>query len=259
MSCIASSLTLSVFTSEVAVSFDTWLKVREPDWCQACKLHIFTDGTHNPDALTGAWAVVCALEQLDGAWVWLGMLSSACNWLGMSRNEPCYDASVPEVAAILRGLVVACACQVSAVIHFDCQSAADAVCGRTCNGLGVVKEAMSMLEIARCRGVAIHFVHETSHTGVALNELADGLAKLACRGISFPPIGDEVDAIINDSSLSWLWLCLAETQAHPQWPYVDSLDGTYLLNVDSSVGVDVGHVGPSGGPAEFYVSKFDQE
>ena len=81
---------------------------------------------------------MCALEQLDGAWVWLGMLSSACNWLGMSRNEPCYDASVPEVAAILRGLVVACACQVSAVIHFDCQSAADAVCGRTCNGLGVL-------------------------------------------------------------------------------------------------------------------------
>ena len=227
----------SAFKHDVTVAFATWLSRKWPDWSQTSKLHVYTDGTHDPERSQGAWAVACALEQVDGTWVWIGMLSNVCNQLGFSSDGPCTDAYAPEIVAILHGLVVACACKVDAILRYDCQSAADAVSGRACSELDIVKEAMSMLEINRCVGVDVQFVHEKSHSGIALNELVDGLAKLACKGVIFPPNGDEVDGFVHDKLLQWLWLALGTTQAQWQWPCVDPLGGTFLLNVDSSVGV----------------------
>ena len=163
------------------------------------------------------------------------MLSNICNQFGFSSDGQRSDAFVPEVVAILHVLVVACACQVDGITRYDCQTAADAISGSACSELDIVKEATPMLEINRCVGVDVQFVHEKSHSGIALNELVDGLAKLACKGVVFPPNGDKVDGFARDKLLQWLWLALGTTQALWQWPCDDKLDGTFLLNVDSSI------------------------
>ena len=94
---------------------------------------------------------------------------------------------------------------VDSVVHFDCQSAAEAVRGRTRNELDT-----------RSKNIAVHFTHEKSHSGVALKEMVDGLAKLACKGFVFPPIGDQIDDFVHDKMLQCLWLALEEIRGRKQ-------------------------------------------
>ena len=49
-----------------------------------------------------------------------------------------------------------------------------------------------LLEILNCREQQVYLWHEKAHSGVALNELADGWAKLAVKGMTTPPPDDMV-------------------------------------------------------------------
>ena len=162
-------------------------------------VHVFTDGAFDEEASRGAWAFACYGE-LEKEWHWLGFMSGPCDDKAGLRDGPCYDAYVPECAAILRALVTLLECECRICVHFDSTSAAHSIEGKSaCNDI-VAKAASGVLMVHGMQERHVAFVHEKSHSGIPQNELVDLLAKHALKGHAYGQKQDTVSTTVLDGS-----------------------------------------------------------
>ena len=156
-----------------------------------------------------------------------GALADQCNEDGTQDSGTCKSAFAPEAMAILRGLIIALTCPFPVRMHYDCESAAACVLGSASSDHPIIHAAVHVLQILKSQQRSVYFWHEKSHSGVALNEMADCWAKLAAKGIGCAPHGDLAPSFVQDGLLNWLWLSMRETQTECQWPYIDDLTGAF--------------------------------
>ena len=211
-------------------AFATWLLTDIVEWSEVAGLHVFTDGAFVEETPIGAWACVVAIESAQGTWQWQGALADQCNEDGTQDSGTCKNAFAPEA---MRGLIIALTCPFPVRMHYDCESAAACVLGSASSDHPIIHAAAHVLEILKSQQRSVYFWHGKSHSGVALNEMADCWAKLAAKGIGCAPHGDLVPSFAQDGLLNWLRLSMRETQTECQWPYIDDLTGAFTYTKDA--------------------------
>ena len=238
--------------ASVRDAFDTWLGWESFDMSSVETLHVFTDGAHFPDNMIGAWAIACAVELRDGTWQWAGALSNPCGEDGMTGLHFCQSAFTPELLAIMRAMILALNCDCNCSIHYDCCSAARVAQGLDSSDHVLAAHAVGIHELLHRRIFATSFWYEPAHEAIALNKLADKIAKMTCHGWRGAPCCSNLDGFIADGTLKWLWLSTPETQADKQWPFVCQATGVFRYNVDTCTEAVVEHRKPRSEQREIY-------
>ena len=193
-------------------------------------VHCYTDGSFDSASGTGAWAIACFGETLQG-WCWLGWLAACCNDDGRSGRGGSSSAFVPEVMALLHALTVGLSVDCDMQVHYDCMSAADTAQVHAYTESIVARAAASVVHMLRLKGRQVTFHHEKAHSGVPLNELVDRLAKRALTDGGCPPEEDGVEAALRDGLFPWMWLALPELQRDCRFPYVDPWAGVVRAGI----------------------------
>ncbi|CAE7769607.1 unnamed protein product [Symbiodinium sp. CCMP2592] len=225
---------LDCFHESVSTAFATWLGSRPFDMTEIATVHMYTDGAHYEDTMTGAWALVCAVETYAGEWLWAGSLANPCGENGMTELSYCRSAFTPELLAIIHAMIVSLSCDKVCCIHFDCCSASRVAQGLDASDHVLADVAVGVHELLSRKLYATYFRHEPAHTGVALNEAADKLAKITCPGWNGAACNTMLDEFVSDGILRWLWLCHPSIAADCQWPYICPETGVFACNVDHS-------------------------
>ncbi|CAE7837407.1 unnamed protein product [Symbiodinium sp. CCMP2592] len=180
---------------------------------------LFTDGSFDPVAGTGAWAVaVLVRSQQD--WHWGGFLAGA---LGADLRQLVHSAYDAELFAQLVAHLICLANPWSeAAIIFDAQAAAEVTQGTAASAsFGALPRAAlaaRLCTIVQGREPVLQHVH--SHTGHPGNELADSLATCAARSdLNSTELNMHLRHLVADPALQWLWLVQAPMGCG--WPRLD--------------------------------------
>ena len=168
-----------------------------------------------------AWSVV-AVARLKEEWSFVGFFSGQL----VLENEiecPHPSAYLDEVFAILHAMVLASTAQTKVTIMYDCTAAAE-VASHASKQTGHLCQQMSALAvILRQIGKWPDWGHVKGHSGDPFNELADIVAKAACKGtcVHSPHEEDRILVSIGEQWLAWIWPHVAALHDPLCWPCFD--------------------------------------
>ena len=201
------------------------LQGREPPgtWTPQA-IHVYTDGSAGGEAAPG-WAVTIFELCTNGAEYWenfLGCFAGSCQAFAKRATAAAEHNIDAEAAALAVATVWAAAwppnvpiciwCDCETVVHVA-QGRADVHHpGRTTQLLRSCRQIWQLLE-RRATPARLHWV--AGHAGVPGNELADQVAKRACRE-NMPPPPEAFFNFLRHPGLPWLWHALYPSTALPE-------------------------------------------
>ena len=183
------------------------------------EMQLFTDGSFQDKERDMAWAVVAVVRWRE-VWSFAGFFSGSVI-LHEADATLVPSAYLAEVAAIFHAMILASNVEVHTTIIYDCISAAE-IAKHAGKQFGSISLQMAALAtILRQLDRWPNWGHIKGHNGDPFNELADRVAKTACKGhYAHPPHEeDRVSVAISEGWLAWLWPHVASSHAPACWPH----------------------------------------
>jgi len=135
-------------------------------------LHLYVDGSLQPDGSAGCAIYSPDMEPPEGGWVGHRLPNS-------SSSTYC------ELQGLLLSVCVLCQRQVNGIVMCDSQSALQAISSPQPTHRDVVHQILHQLVSANDNSLTVRFLWIPSHVGLAANDTVDLLAKNAC-GLPLP-------------------------------------------------------------------------
>ena len=181
------------------------------------EIKLFTDGSFCAETHGMAWSVV-AVVRTHEEWKFAGFFSGSVAASELMQWTP--SAYVAEIFAILHAMVLSSTRQQHTTILYDCTSAAEVARHASKQFSDISQQLSALAVILRQLGRWPNWSHIKGHSGDPFNELADCVAKAACKGIytHSPHDEDRVLIAILERWLVWLWPQIAAQQNPFCWP-----------------------------------------
>ena len=182
------------------------------------EVHLYTDGSYLENTRQMAWSVVAVVRWHD-QWSFAGFFSARVS-SDEHRTDCAPSAYLAEVHAILHAMVLTSNIPVHVTILYDCTSAADTVSNASRRFDFVSQQTAALAVILRQFDKWPSWRHVKGHNGDPLNELADSVAKAACKGSyqHSPHDEDRIMTAINEQWLAWVWTHVAAFHEPCCWP-----------------------------------------
>ena len=186
------------------------------------EVQLYTDGSFLENTHQMAWSVVAVVRWHD-QWSFAGFFSAR---LGCDehRTDCVPSAYLAEAHAILHAMILTSNLSVHVTIVYDCTSAADTVSNASRRFDFVSQQTAALAVVLRQLDRWPSWRHVKGHSGDPFNELADGVAKAACKGCfqHSPHEEDRVMIAINEQWLAWVWAHVAALHEPRCWPAFQS-------------------------------------